>query len=517
MSAIQNRYFIILITLLISYGVIVRLAPLRSEESMLQSISEDGYLMMTVARNIALGLGMTTANGTIPTNGVQPLSTLLWSSVYWLVAGDKIQGVLGIIFIQFIITILTAVLLWQIGIRILSSNPAKYYIVTLAIAIWYASPVTLRHTKNGLETGLYVLTVLGIILLLVTTLTRKWSLRDTVLMGFLLGITFWIRNDAVFLILAVCLMQLFFGSWQRQELWQRFIQVNVMGMTTVLIALPWLIYNQVNFGAIMPISGQSESLDIQFGENLSLIPSVLMEYFFMLPLPNSLQRQLLGILTSTALLMAVAVGLWQLWFRLQSIAERRLFVVVVLYMLGLSSFYGLYFGAYFFLERYLFPISPFTALLWATTVVYAWLKVPWQPLRYGISILVLLIMMGVTIYLHIKIYAPKHFQFVKWAKQHVSEAEWIASPQTGYLGYFHDRTINLDGKVNPEALAARQRGEAELAKYIINKRINSQRIEYIIDYWASITNRINKYPLIKQNFDLIVNQPQQNLGVLKRQ
>lgn len=54
----------------------------------------------------------------------------------------------------------------------------------------------------------------------------------------------------------------------------------------------------------------------------------------------------------------------------------RLFVLVGLYLLGFYGFYGLYFGAYFFLERYLFPISPFLALLWAIVVVWAWLKVP---------------------------------------------------------------------------------------------------------------------------------------------
>ena len=514
MSSIQNRYFIILITLLISYGVVARLAPLRSEESMFRSISEDGYLMMTVARNIALGLGMTTSNGTIPTNGVQPLSTFLWSGVYWLVDGDKVQGVLGIILIQFIITTLAAVLLWQIGIRVLSSNPAKHYIVALAVAMWYTSPVSLRHTKNGLETGLYVLAVLSIILLLVTTLTRKWSLRDAILMGFLLGITFWIRNDAVFLILAVCLMQLFLGSWQRQELWQRFIQVNVMGITTVLIALPWLIYNKVNFGAIMPISGQAESLNVHFGQNLPLLPSVLIEYFFMFPIPSEIQVKLPIIFAGMVLL--IVIKLWQLYYRLQSSIERRLFVVVSLYLLGLSSFYSLYFGAHYFLVRYLFPISPFLALLWATMVVYAWLKLPWQSLRYGISILFILVMVGITILSHIKIYPSRHFQLVTWAKQHVSEAEWIASLQTGYLGYFHDRTINLDGKVNPEALTARQQGPNELAKYIINKRIDSQRIEYIVD-WIRLIRKLNEYPLIKQNFHLIVDNPQQNLSVLKRQ
>jgi hypothetical protein len=525
MSAIQNRYFIILITLLISYGVIVRLAPLRSEESMLQSISEDGYLMMTVARNIALGLGMTTSNGTIPTNGVQPLSTFLWSGVYWLVAGDKVQGVLGIILIQFVIATLAAVLLWQIGIRVLSSNPAKYYIVALAVAMWYANPlVTLNHTKNGLETGLYVLAVLGIVLLVIT-LTRKWSLRDTVLMGFLLGITFWIRNDAAFLILAVCLTQLFLGSWQRQELWQRFFQVNVMGTTTVLIALPWLIYNKVNFGAIMPISGQAESL-ISFGEGLPLLPSVLIEYFFMFPLPSEIQKKLPIIFVCIILLIVIAIKLWQLYSRLQSPIERRLFVIVSLYLLGLSSFYSSYFGVPFFLARYLFPISPFFALLWAVTVFWIWLRIPWRAIRYGISILFIVAMIIATVYRPIKDKRISHFQMVTWVKQHVNEEEWIASIQTGYLGYFHDRTINLDGKVNPEALKALQKAlqqgktyrqrEAELVNYIVNNRIDSQQIEYIIN-WVHANRRLNEYPIIKQNFKVVVDDYQRNLGVLKRQ
>ncbi len=84
------------------------------------------------------------------------------------------------------------------------------------------------------------------------------------------------------------------------------------------------------------------------------------------------------------------------------------------------------------------------------------------------------------------------------------------------MGYFHDRTINLDGKVNPEALIARQQGGNQLAQYIVNKNIDSQRIEYIID-GVFLIKRIEKYPLVNQNFHLIVNDPQQNLAVLKRQ
>jgi hypothetical protein len=38
-------------------------------------ITEDGYLMLTVARNMAIGLGMSVSEGTIATNGIQPMAT----------------------------------------------------------------------------------------------------------------------------------------------------------------------------------------------------------------------------------------------------------------------------------------------------------------------------------------------------------------------------------------------------------------------------------------------------------
>jgi hypothetical protein len=76
MSNIQSRSFAVLIILLIFIGVVTRLEPLQDEQRMLKSISEDGYLMMTIARNMAIGEGMSTADGTIPTNGTQPLTIL---------------------------------------------------------------------------------------------------------------------------------------------------------------------------------------------------------------------------------------------------------------------------------------------------------------------------------------------------------------------------------------------------------------------------------------------------------
>ncbi len=37
-----------------------------------------------------------------------------------------------------------------------------------------------------------------------------------------------------------------------------------------------------------------------------------------------------------------------------------------------------------------------------------------------------------------------------WVKANVPDSVWVGAGQSGVLGYFHDRTINTDGKVNTE-------------------------------------------------------------------
>ncbi len=47
--------------------------------------------MLTVAQNLAMGHGFTIADGTIRTNGVQPLVTFVWAGVHWLTGGDRLR------------------------------------------------------------------------------------------------------------------------------------------------------------------------------------------------------------------------------------------------------------------------------------------------------------------------------------------------------------------------------------------------------------------------------------------
>ena len=518
MFAIQQHRFAILIALLISIGVMVRLSPLLDEQRMIYSISEDGYLMMTIARNMALGSGMSTSDGTILTNGTQPLATALWTIGYWVMNGDKIKGIMWVILMQFIISSLAAVLLWQGSKKILRQHPTAGIIAALAAATWYASPIITRHTMNGLETGLYALCLIGVAMIFSLTV-HCWSMRRCVGLGMLLGVTFWARNDAVFFIFAICVTHLLLGPLDFNQLKQRFLQVLVIGTTSVVIASPWLINNLLNFGSLMPISGHSQSLNIEFADNFWKMPPIIIEYLLAFsPIPYKTQTWMIVICT----LMVFAVfGLFaHLWPRFNMI-QRRLVMLVSIYSLCLVCFYGFYFGAGHFTSRYLFPTTPFLVLLWASIIVFVWQHKYLTKLR-PIKPVFVLLFISIVVGLHIRSYqsgyllaytsSHRFIQLVEWVKKNVDTEVWIAGTQTGTLGYFYDRTINLDGKVNPEALKARN--ERQISQYVLKKNI-----QYIVDWALIMKFWPTDKPLIQENFELIVFEPQKGyfgLAVLRR-
>ena len=104
----------------------------------------------------------------------------------------------------------------------------------------------------------------------------------------------------------------------------------------------------------------------------------------------------------------------------------------------------------------------------------------------------------------------QHWQVVEFVRG-VPEATWVAAVQTGTLGYFHDRTLNLDGKVNPEALTALLEGEAAWHRYIANGKA-----EYVID-WVGIARFAVDHPdAYGGKMEVLIEDDHQNLAVLRR-
>jgi hypothetical protein len=511
----RPRVFWLLVALFLGLGVGTRVLPLFDIGGRLlrQFPTEDGYLMLTIARNIALGRGMSIAEGTIATNGTQPLTTILWAGCFALGGGDRSMGVALVLGLSLLASLLATWWLFRLGCEVLSGRPHAILVSALASSAWFASTLTVAHSMNCLETGVYTLVVIGVARLFVhwqADGATDWSWGRCALFGLALGAAFWARIDAVFLIASACLARVVLGfGGGVPRLRRRVMETFVFGLVSVLAATPWLI-NNLRFGSIMPISGQAESAGARFGGNVGYVPIKLAEYLSIVAgVPLSLEEKPMVVaITLLVVLAAVAIAVWA--WRGAGTRAQALETLIVPYGVLLCGYYGLLFGAHHFMGRYFAPLGPFLAL-WTAAVLARAFRMSFCR-HASIPVFVASLFLLVAAFGDVRMYLGgtkhQHFQVKDWVKGHVPESTWVGAIQTGTLGFFHERTINLDGKVNPAALRANK--EKRLQEFIVRET----EIDYLAD-WASLASW-RTIPAIESAFELIVDDPKANLAVFRR-
>ncbi len=502
---------------LLAVGLVARIAPLFDlrGRNLWQFPSEDGYLMLTIARNIALGRGMSIADGTIPTNGTQPLMSYVYAAGFWLVDGDKPWGVLVAQGLQIAIALAATFLLYHVGRRLLAGQPGGDFTAAIAAALWFAAPLTVAHTQNGLETSAYAFAVLAIaaMLLRLPGSGAPWPWGGCVALGAVLGVGFWVRNDASLFVTAICAARVVPVLWRGfAPLWQRGLEAFAVGATALLIAAPWLVHNKLRFGHFRPISGVAEGTGFTPGENLVHIPVALAEYaMIVLPIPAALEERPLVIAVSL-LIAAAAIAASAALVRRLDASARQCLALLGLGMAAFIAFYGLSFGVGFFIGRYFFVFSSFLTLVtvyWVRRGLHlAAVRAPALPLAAAAALAVLMMVAGLGLRLYRNGMEHGHIQVVRWVEENVPDTTWVGAIQTGTLGFFHDRTINLDGKVNPRALEARLAGRTQA--YVIETPI-----EYLVD-WVGIETWL-EIPSLHDRFSLRTIDRERNLVVLARQ
>lgn len=510
---------------LLGAGVLIRLLPLFDVKGHLYwfFMTEDGYLLQTVARNIAVGLGMSTADGTMATNGVQPLATFVYAALHALAVGSKLLAIAYVTALSAVTAVLAAWLLRRLARSVLREAGDTAGISVLTAGFWFASPLVISHSMNGLETGIYYLAILA-------SLTYYFALdldapkgvkhSQSLIFGIALGITFLARNDAIFFIAAILLSHMMMGGASTGGGWRRrALDCLIAGATSVLIASPWLIYNRIRFGSIVPISGLAESHGARIGDNLANIPANLLEALTLyVPVPRNLETAWPVICAALLVVLLSAVLSWLIVGRL-GLRGRRFFVLTWVFCLALGAYYGLFFGAQHFLSRYLSALTPLFALL---TIASAYLLLAQSPRRAvlpaasALVAILLLLITSARAVLHYREAANNgHRQVVEWVNSNVDQRQWVGAIQTGTLGYFHDRTINLDGKVNPAALREIARS-GDIRPYVLHRT----PINYVAD-WASIAGWVESSQSeadreFQRGFQLVLADKAANLGVLRR-
>ncbi|MEJ6396240.1 hypothetical protein V8J82_23500 [Gymnodinialimonas sp. 2305UL16-5] len=518
----RKRPVIGLILLALLFGLVYRIYPIATGMPDLAEafITEDGYLMLTVARNMAIGLGMTVSEGTIPTNGVQPMATFLFTLPYLATGGDRVAGLVGIHLILAAISVGGLFAVRAFAARMLRDQDAGALLPWLVAALWFLGPVLLRHSMNALETGLITLVTVAVLLQFGRVIGQGAQARplDRLGLGLLCGLVFLARIDAAILVVAI------FAVWaldilirQRQGFGTVLAWLFPAGLLSLAVAAPWLLNNYLGFGSIMPSSGPAQSLNAEFASHAELIPAKIFEYLFpMVPVPRPFERQMVMMVIFGAVSVLILLIFLVQVLRKGDPVVRAVVAAYTLHALALVAYYGLFFGAPHFLSRYLAPLAP----LLIVAAVWVALDLGRLTMRARPRLLALLYGWGgvaLSAALLIRLLLPGappqgHEQVIAWVQDNVPPEIWIGAVQTGTLGYWHDRTINLDGKVNPEALAARQ-NEGHVLAYITDSEI-----DYVVD-WAGLGTWLTRpegQPYFAEAFEIVVDDRAANLAVLRR-
>ena len=497
-------------------GTVARALPLfdPTGRALRQFASEDGYLMLTIARNLALGNGLSVENGMTPTNGTQPLMTFVYAGLFWLVDGDKVWGVVLAQILGIAIGLVGTLLLYRIGLLFLRGHQGAGTVSAVAAAAWYVAPIGARYTQNCLETG--AATVLPMCVGLVFLRSslgplRQWHLARCAALGGLLGVAFWVRNDSVLLSGAVCLTLVLSGLHRESvSIGRRIVEAGCVGTTALAIASPWLVFNYSSFGHLIPVSGISQGANIPFGDNLAQVPSILSEQVSIVALiPGRWETTPVVLAVTSAIVLAWCAAVYRQtkdvgWIQRQWLAALSVWAVL------LVGFYGLIYGAGYFMGRYLYPLSPWMALLTIAVVHKLWTgaELPRPRVAQATGLLLVLLMaIGLDVRIHRRGMNNGHFQAVEWIHDNVPEDAWIGAIQTGTVGFFHDKAYNLDGKVSPPALQARLDGR--IFEYVLERPIR-----YLVD-WAGIASWVEDERMA-DHFEVLVEDRHRDLAVLHR-
>jgi hypothetical protein len=226
--------------------------------------SDDAYLSLSVARNLAWGRGMT-SDGTHPTNGFQPLYVFAMVPVYLLVPRDELILPVHIAGTLLAVAGTAAAGVWYLLARRVFARPAA-----LCVLFFFTiSHYFVATDVNGLETALYGLMLSLTLYYYVTRILRTSAAHESssaapsdsppfpvyracAVFGLLAGLTVLARVDAVILVGSLVVHYL----WQWARAGAPALRRGGVGAAAFLATLaPWLTANWALCGTVVPDSG----------------------------------------------------------------------------------------------------------------------------------------------------------------------------------------------------------------------------------------------------------------------
>ena|GEM_PF-6655791 len=455
----STRALIVLCLLLgLSYhaAIIFRQRKLLSD----RPFRDDSFYALTVARNLADGRGLTVADGQIRTNGIQPLFVYV-SAIPYLMTSDPYAALRYVQVIHLLVHALSVLVLFRLIRRFSTDSRAPW----IGSALWACSYNILTQVTNGLETGLYLLMIQLVILFYMKYfLETAAKLASSAAFGILLGLATLTRIDAGFLCVGIGIHYVSLGRLSVR----RFLLGPVVWFAGWAAAtMPWWLYNIGLTGSPLPTSGLVQTMydpdttlkvSSEILRNLWYAVQVVLDHMILvgftpLRMIGAVDVKSLAVLLTKLLVVVLFLRSARNAWRGDAFPiclKWRGMGFYYLYLLLLLAFYVLVFTVEWYMNRYLIPVAVLSAIL-----VPLSLRRMRPVCAQALLLICLLFTLAFGAYSYTRATDSTYADHWGWVRDHLDDTTWVAAGQAGILGYYHQRTINTDGKVNTEIFGIR--------------------------------------------------------------
>jgi hypothetical protein len=471
-------------------------------------LEDDAWMVMAIARNVALGRGIT-ADGVNVTTGFQPLYPLTLGTLPYLIAPNALDaGVTASLLICALLAALAMLPLWWLARRFGGELAGL-----LAVALYAVNPYLIRISVNGMETAL------GLLLLLLLFAAVDWidwaRPRGVLLLALLTALAVLARLDAALAFVAITLcLALSIGEWRTMA--GRWWTVNerrprqigtssnqaqpafvlrpatfalrcwpvalYIGATLLLLA-PYFLFNWMVSGSLTPSSGRALAYMQSYAGSFNLtngLSAVFQNSAVWLDWLPSLWLKLLVALGGVAALML-------------TLRRRLLRALPLLLYLPLPALYYGY-GLQQIRERY---FVGFSAVL---IILLAWLAADvirrWPRAAGGVAA-ALAAIMALNSYEAWSFYQtmrrspeltqPTSYQAALWIRDNLPHEALIGAKNSGIYQYYSGHTVlNIDGKLNDEIVPVMER--RALLDYL-----RAKGVRYLVDREETMAGHISFY------------------------
>ena len=473
---------------LIALSLVIRVALATHDVDTLvrKCMADDAFYGLSIAKNIAHGLG-STFDGVTRTNGFPPLAMVILVPIYLLFGQSLAVPVQASLISMSIFDLMTGYLIYRILMRVSDWRGA-----IIGSAFWLLNPCFMLVTLTGSEAGYCVFIDALCIQLFVRVLSggapRTGSL---VALGVGAGLAILGRSDAIFLALAVAIAMAADG---RMPFPRRLANLAIFACLIAATISPWVVWNLSNFGIAGPVSGlvkpfRSHNLYLQqYGTYFSI---GLLQQF--------------GVWTFTSLhTIATSVGLGAPLFAVVAIAAAAQILLTAARgkrMLTDPMVTGILFAAFMicFYSFYFWQTHPwyFHSVCMVFCLALGWAGSRWIGLmphsvrRLWVPALILLIAISMR-------HGEKHWRIglFPWQSDYLTAARQLhkefgaesrfAAFNAGIYKYFSEvPLLNIDASVNNEVYQAMR------DRTLFNDYLKKRDISYLIDqeyvvkmYWS---------------------------------